>query len=210
MEQEGGIMRGRDYAIYFCPSCGEKSVWELEGSCDLKYCECGMVWRPMTSSICYDADTSVREQVRDAIDKTLQVYMTKKEEVNEQRIRQKERAVNKLTVEVMKGPIEGGTLAPPPVEGHMFGTDQWHALQKAVLIRDSMCRICGQKPSQEVHHIRPRHLKGQDHPRNLIGLCLDCHDEVHRRIDNGIQEVCVQSLKIKPPKAQTTLEDVIG
>ena len=78
-----------------------------------------------------------------------------------------------------------------------FGSDVWNALEKAILIRDPMCRICGQRESREVHHIRPRHLKGKDHPRNLIGLCLECHDEVHRRIDRGIQDVLESSLGIR-------------
>lgn len=70
------------------------------------------------------------------------------------------------------------------------------------MLRDPICRICGKRPTKEVHHIRPRFLKGTDHPRNLIGLCLECHDEVHRKIDNGIQTALMESLDINPPASE--------
>lgn len=47
-----------------------------------------------------------------------------------------------------------------------------------------------------MHHIRPRFLNGKNHPQNLICLCRDCHDEVHRRIDAGIDEVLRNSLDL--------------
>lgn len=84
----------------------------------------------------------------------------------------------------------------------------WEGEKKCILIRDPICRICGKNPSVEVHHIRPKHLKGNPvHPGNLIGLCLECHDEVHRRIDKGIQKAIDESLEIEfaAPK-QKTLE----
>lgn len=90
----------------------------------------------------------------------------------------------------------------------MFGSDEWAALKRGVLLRDPVCQMCGIRPTKEVHHIRPRFLKGTNHPRNLIGLCLECHDEVHRYIEDGIQKVLEDSLSIDPPgppKGQTTL-----
>lgn len=46
----------------------------------------------------------------------------------------------------------------------------------------------------EVHHIRPRYLRGKNHPRNLVCLCTKCHDEVHRRIESGICDAIARSL----------------
>ena len=46
---------------------------------------------------------------------------------------------------------------------------------------------CGE-PADEVHHIRPRHLGGTDHPRNLVPLCEACHDEIHRRLDAAVAD----------------------
>ncbi len=47
---------------------------------------------------------------------------------------------------------------------------------------------CGGYAS-EVHHIRPRQFGGGDHPRNMMPLCKDCHDEIHRRIDAAFPKV---------------------
>lgn len=33
-------------------------------------------------------------------------------------------------------------------------------------------------------------------PENLVCLCVDCHDEVHRRINEGIRKVLVDSLDL--------------
>lgn len=90
-----------------------------------------------------------------------------------------------LVSELMKGPITGGLRKEIPIE-NMFGSDEWQGLRRGVMLRDPICRICGERPTKEVHHIRPRYLGGKNHPRNLIGLCLECHDEVHRYIEYGL------------------------
>lgn len=190
------LERGFRMTLYKCPSC-QRSVWRI-GSTDLYSCECGMVFCAVTSDIHYAyGDDAGRDEIRKVLESTLTVFKTKREEVNEMREHQKRLAVEYLLAEVMKGPIEGGTMADCSSACSTFGSDVWNALEKAILIRDPMCRICGQRESREVHHIRPRHLKGKDHPRNLIGLCLECHDEVHRRIDRGIQDVLESSLGIR-------------
>lgn len=53
---------------------------------------------------------------------------------------------------------------------------------------DHECMRCGGYAS-EVHHIRPRQFGGGDHPRNMMPLCKDCHDEIHRRIDRAFPDV---------------------
>lgn len=206
------FMRVIDLAMYYCPSCREMintpiGVYCESESEEIYSCKCGMTWRTITSDIHYIVTTNKKDEIRKVLENTLQVYYTKKnEEVNKARELRKQRAIEYLMVELFKGPFEGGTLSHPDSICDLFGNDLWVALQRSILIRDEMCMICNQRPSKEVHHIRPRHLKGQDHPRNLIGLCLECHDEVHRKIDDGIQSMLESSLKINPPKFQTTFE----
>lgn len=192
---------------YYCPGCGKHSVWEIKNQPDMMGCECGTVFRIVSSDI-HIAVKDDRLSIQNVLENNLEVYIVKNEEINEQRRQIKKRAVEYLMEQLALGPIKGGTMAPPSAVCEMFGMDVWKALQKAVLIRDEMCMICHQKPSEEVHHIRPRHLKGKDHPRNLIGLCKTCHDEVHRRIDAGIQTVCEDSLDFEPfiDRNQTKLE----
>ena len=41
-----------------------------------------------------------------------------------------------------------------------------------------VCPFCG-KPIEHYHHMIPRSMGGSDLPENLIGLCRDCHEEIH-------------------------------
>lgn len=170
-------------------------------------CSCGMAFRPMISGETLKVDLEEkRNEIRRILEKTIIAYHVKDENVNNLRDRQREKAIDYLLTEIMKGPIVGGTLADNNSICHDYGSFIWTALQKAILVRDPICRICNEKPSKEVHHIRPRHLNGKDHPRNLIGLCLDCHDEIHKQIDYGIQNVLEKSLKSQLPKFKTIEE----
>ena len=193
--------------ICYCPGCGESSTWEIKDNPKMIGCRCGTVFRIVTSDIHIPVEQN-KLDIISVLNANLEIFTVKDELVNEQRRQTKQRAVEYLSTELMKGPLQGGTMAPPSAICDMFGMDVWKALQKAVLIRDKTCMLCHQRPSAEVHHIRPRHLKGKNHPRNLIGLCLECHDEVHRRIDEGIQQICEDSLNIEPTidKAQRTLD----
>lgn len=193
--------------LYYCPECKESLAQNIEGT-DIWYCGCGMTFRTFSSDIRYTVSGDKKEKMREIMDSSIQFYHRKNDDAwNDHREFKRQKAIDTMLEELLKGPMEGGTMAPLPAICSDFGTMTWTALQSAVLLRDEMCMICGQKPSKEVHHIRPRHLKGHDHPRNLIGLCLDCHDEVHRKIDEGIQKVCEESLHIRPVnKFQTTLD----
>lgn len=138
------------------------------------------------------------KKVLEVLDRTIEVYEVRDPKVNEERYGHKKRSIEWIMGEFRKGPIEGGTQADTCKDVWTFGGSEWEAVREAVrVIYDDKCAICG-KPAREVHHIRPKHLKGHNHPRNLILLCNDCHDEVHRRIDEGIQHVLEQSLKIVP------------
>lgn len=154
----------------------------------------------------------MEEKMREQLEKTLEVFYTKNVETNKKREEDKKQAIDWIINTIMQGPVKGGIQGSSynnPDYSWTFGDSYiWEGEKKCILIRDPICRICGKKPSVEVHHIRPKHLKGNPtHPGNLIGLCLDCHDEVHRRIDNGIQKVVEESLDIDyaNPK-QKTLE----
>ena len=122
-------------------------------------------------------------------------------EATRERERQRDETVRWTVSELMKGPILGGTAQDIDSQGWMFGSYYWESVKRAVILRDPVCRICGKRPTMEVHHIRPRFLNGKDHPRNLVGLCFECHDEVHRAIDRGIKEALEQSLNVKVPVA---------
>jgi hypothetical protein len=73
--------------------------------------------------------------------------------------------------------------------------------RNVVIKRDGFqCQLCGKQLSPEiavVHHILPRHgfistrkikkqvVIGVSVPLNLISLCKDCHNKIHRRIDSA-------------------------
>lgn len=146
--------------------------------------------------------TMDEELIRKIMAKHLEVYEVRDPEVTKERYRKRDEAIEWAIGELKQEPIRGGTQADVPYKSyHTFGSaSEWIALHDAVYVRDgNKCRICG-GPAEEVHHIRPRFLKGYNHPRNLITLCRECHDEVHRRIDDGIRQVLENSLDFKPKK----------
>jgi len=54
---------------------------------------------------------------------------------------------------------------------------KWDDSSKKILRRDSFkCQMCGNGENLSIHHIIPRAEGGSDHPRNLITLCKNCHD----------------------------------
>lgn len=148
-------------------------------------------------------------EVRKVLDRGFEVYEVRDPKKNEERYREKAKAIDWVISELKKGPIEGGTKADTSNSVWFFGTDEWIAIRDAIrVIYEDKCAICG-KSAREVHHIRPKHLGGKNHPRNLILLCDDCHDDVHRRIDNGIQNILNESLDIPLRKESATLEEFL-
>ena len=141
----------------------------------------------------------LENKMRDVLNESLEVYYTKNLETNRKREEDKKKAIDWIISETLSGPTLSGVYGNDtsnPDFTWTFGGEIWEGEKRCILIRDPVCRICGVRPSVEVHHIRPKHLKGNpQHPRNLIGLCMRCHDEVHRRIDKGIQEAIDESLK---------------
>lgn len=52
-----------------------------------------------------------------------------------------------------------------------------------------VCACCG-KPIEHYHHIVPRHENGFDGPENLVGLCDNCHTQVHKgKLENKIKKI---------------------
>jgi 5-methylcytosine-specific restriction endonuclease McrA len=57
----------------------------------------------------------------------------------------------------------------------------YRELHRQVLERDGWrCQVCGLMQHLQVHHLEFRSQSGDDVEQNLITLCVECHDEVHR------------------------------
>lgn len=144
------------------------------------------------------------KKVYQILDRTIEVWEVRDPEETARRYKRKEQAIEWIMSELQKGPIQGGTLSDTNQSLWNFGSTEWDAVRDAIrCIYDNKCAICG-KPAREVHHIRPRFLKGRNHPRNLILLCDECHDDVHRKIDEGIAQLLKDSLDV--PKKVDSLE----
>ena len=65
---------------------------------------------------------------------------------------------------------------------------RWKGLRAQVIARDAECHICGGKIHLSAHHIKPRKHGGKTELRNLMCLCLTCHDfvELHDLDWSGI------------------------
>ena len=66
-----------------------------------------------------------------------------------------------------------------------YQTLEWRQLRAAVLVRDPICRECGQVPSSTAAHIVARADGGQDTMANLRGLCGPCHSSETAERDGG-------------------------
>ena len=131
-------------------------------------------------------------EIRNVLKHHIQILYTRTPEINREREYERDELILWTIRELREGPMEGGTLADIPT--HRFGTYYWTAVRAAVLKwYNNKCYVCGNE-AIEVHHIRPRSLNGKNHPRNLIPLCKDCHDEIHRQIDDGIQMILNTSI----------------
>jgi len=61
-------------------------------------------------------------------------------------------------------------------------TAEYRALRNQVLKRDGWrCQLCGDQNNLHVHHINSRSSLGDDTMQNLITLCANCHENLHRR-----------------------------
>lgn len=150
------------------------------------------------------------DEIRKILDEKLEVYYTKRNpELNKERERNKEKTIKWLISQYKLGPVKGGVIQTDKdlPDYCIWYSDLWEAHKAAIKLRDPLCRICNKNPTEEIHHIRPRFLNGSKlSPRNLIGLCRECHDEVHRNIDSNITKIIEESLAVPIDNAQRTLE----
>jgi 5-methylcytosine-specific restriction endonuclease McrA len=59
--------------------------------------------------------------------------------------------------------------------------DSYRKLHRRVLERDNWrCQVCGSMQNLQVHHLKLRSQSGGDEEQNLITLCAQCHELVHR------------------------------
>jgi 5-methylcytosine-specific restriction endonuclease McrA len=58
------------------------------------------------------------------------------------------------------------------------------SVRRDVFIRDSICRACGTRRPEHLHHIQYRSQSGEDSTNNTCGVCAQCHADIHaRKID---------------------------
>ena len=57
----------------------------------------------------------------------------------------------------------------------------YRELHRQVLERDGWrCQACGGMQHLQVHHLKFRSQSGSDVEQNLITLCAECHERMHR------------------------------
>ncbi len=60
--------------------------------------------------------------------------------------------------------------------------NSYHELHRQILERDGWrCQACGSMQNLQVHHLKLRSRSGGDEEQNLITLCAECHERVHRK-----------------------------
>jgi len=60
-------------------------------------------------------------------------------------------------------------------------------LHRQVLERDGWrCQACGNMQNLQVHHLKFRSQSGGDEGQNLITMCAECHELVHRKASSYI------------------------
>ena len=60
--------------------------------------------------------------------------------------------------------------------------NSYHELHRQVLRRDAWrCQLCGSMQHLQVHHLKFRSHSGGDEEQNLITLCAECHEQMHRK-----------------------------
>ena len=61
-------------------------------------------------------------------------------------------------------------------------------VQKGEIKKPKICGCCGSTKNLELHHIVPMEISGTDEYYNLLYLCHDCHQKMHRNIIEHLTE----------------------
>ena len=73
-------------------------------------------------------------------------------------------------------------MSPPKAAPLRLDPVSYESLRQQILRRDGWrCQACGAMSNLEVHHMEFRSHSGADSEENLITLCAECHERVHRR-----------------------------
>ena len=78
-----------------------------------------------------------------------------------------------------------------------------------IKIKTGKCEICASNGELHIHHIVPRSLGGDDSSKNLISLCVDCHNKAHNCSfggDSGLIKSAALKKKINLEKHKDWLE----
>ena len=61
-------------------------------------------------------------------------------------------------------------------------SESYRDLHRQILERDGWrCQVCGSMQNLQVHHLKFRSHSGSDEEQNLITLCAECHERMHRK-----------------------------
>lgn len=133
------------------------------------------------------------DTIRGILNHEIIVFYTRNDEINYQREDEKRKTIDWIVEQMSEPRYVNGCKYQLPEYTYTFGLSVWAGIRKAMMAMHPTCEICGIEDAKEVHHIRPRFLKGTDHPRNLVCLCAKCHDEVHSQLDAHITDAIGQS-----------------
>jgi len=67
-----------------------------------------------------------------------------------------------------------------------YDTRRWRRLSAAKRAAAPVCEVCGEEPSQHVHHVKPLDCGGRDEWNNLQAVCLRCHNEIQPEADRAV------------------------
>lgn len=102
--------------------------------------------------------------------------------------------ISRINVEI--APFDLQKLKNPDIQGEEYQNGELKGHSSArqyVLYRDRhQCINCkGRDKPLEAHHIKPRSQGGTEKPSNMVSLCIDCHEKLHK----GKIELSKRSLK---------------
>lgn len=138
-------------------------------------------------------DKETEDTVRRILKDEIIVYYTKNDELNYKRDEAKRKLIDWIVEQIGLESYASGCRYEVPDYAGIFGTSVWTAIRRALIAIHPICEICGVNKTKEIHHIRPRFLQGTDHPRNLMCLCMECHDVIHSQLDAEIENAIAMS-----------------